>query len=111
MVIAQRIFISMNRQDIFAYGNIGEDPEIFKIYPQLLSETYRYFSFEASRFNVEPSKISSARVCMCKELGIPFVYTIACNLLLQPSALSMSKFFNFYRQALTNTVSCSLISF
>lgn len=67
------------KKDVFAYGNIGENPLEYRLFPYILSKINRYFSYKASRFSVSKSKASTARIAMWKELRIPAVYTIEAS--------------------------------
>eukprot|EP00826_Nyctotherus_ovalis_P061082 TRINITY_DN8657_c0_g1_i3.p1 TRINITY_DN8657_c0_g1~~TRINITY_DN8657_c0_g1_i3.p1 ORF type:complete len:665 (+),score=135.81 TRINITY_DN8657_c0_g1_i3:800-2794(+) len=67
------------KKDVFAYGNIGENPLGYRLFPYILSKINRYFSYKASRFSVSKSKASTARIAMWKELRIPAVYTIEAS--------------------------------
>jgi len=42
----------------------------------ILSKISKYFSFEDSRFHIEKSKESTARVALWRELGIDNVFTL-----------------------------------
>jgi len=67
------------KKDIFAYGNTGENPLEYCLFPYILSKINRYFSYKSSKFSVSKSKASTARVAMWKELRIPAVYTIEAS--------------------------------
>ena len=62
----------------FVYGcNILESPESTRLYPYILSKINPHFSFESSKFGMQPSKIRTARITLFKELErIPAVYTL-----------------------------------
>lgn len=65
---------------VFMYGNTDdENPSQYRIFPFIMSKVYPYFSFKSSRFNVHKSKLSTARVTMWKELGIPSIFTIEAS--------------------------------
>ena len=67
------------KKDVFAYGNVGENPLDYRIFPYILSRINPFFSYKSSRFSVNKSKISTARMAMWKELRIPTVYTIEAS--------------------------------
>ena len=61
------------------YGcNNKNDPSETRVYPYLLSKLSPFFSFEYSRFGVQKSKESTARVAVYKELqgAVPNVFTM-----------------------------------
>ena len=60
------------------YGcNIKSNPGECRIFPYILSKINPYFSFEYSRFGVQKSKESTARVALFKELkNVPNIYTM-----------------------------------
>jgi hypothetical protein len=52
-------------------------PQIFRIFPYMLSKLNPYFSFENSRFGIQKSKESTARIALFKALkNIPCIYTM-----------------------------------
>lgn len=54
-----------------------DDPQLCRIFPFMLSKLNPYFLFESSRFGVQKSKASTARVALFKELKTtPCVYTM-----------------------------------
>lgn len=62
------------------YGNTDEDePEAYRVFPYIMSRLNPFFSYKSSRFVVQKSKASTARITMWKELGIPGVYTIEAS--------------------------------
>lgn len=68
------------KKDVFAYGNTSsENIDEFRIYPYILSKLNPFFSYKSSRFVVQKSKASTARIAMWKELNIPTVYTIEAS--------------------------------
>lgn len=67
------------KKDVFAYGNNGEFPYDYHLFPYLLSKLNKNFAFSASRFSVSKAKASTARVAMWRELRIPAVYTIEAS--------------------------------
>ena len=66
------------KQNVFMYGcNRKDNPQICRIFPYMLSKLNPYFSFEYSRFGIQKSKLSTARVALFKELkNIPCIYTM-----------------------------------
>lgn len=67
-------------KNVFMYGNTSEEsPEQYRVFPYIMSKVCSDFSFENSRFVVQKSKMSTARVVMWKELGISSVYTIEAS--------------------------------
>lgn len=65
---------------IFAYGNTDNDsPEKYRVFPYLLSELNRHFSYKKSRFVVQKSKNSTARIVMWKEFMVPNIFTIEAS--------------------------------
>jgi hypothetical protein len=68
------------QKNVFMYGNTDEEvPEQYRLFPYIMSKVNSSFSFKASKFSVQKSKASTARVAMWKELGIPTVYTIEAS--------------------------------
>ena len=56
------------RKNVFMYGcNFPKAPEETRIFPFMLSKLCPYFCFEYSKFGVQKSKESTARVAMFKE--------------------------------------------
>ena len=67
-------------KNVFMYGNTSEDsPEQYRIFPYIMSKMCTHFSFKDSKFVVQKSKTSTARVVMWKELGISSVFTIEAS--------------------------------
>ncbi len=67
-------------KDVFMYGNTSEtNPEDYRLFPYIMSRLNSFFSFASSKFAVQKSKASTARIAMWKELGIPCVYTIEAS--------------------------------
>lgn len=65
------------RKDIFMYGcNIKQKPEECRIFPYILGKICPYFYFNYSRFGVQKSKESTARVVLFKNLRIPNIFTL-----------------------------------
>lgn len=66
------------KQNVFMYGcNRKDNPQICRIFPYMLSKLNPYFSFEYSRFGIQKSKLSTARVALFKELkSNPCIYTM-----------------------------------
>ena len=60
------------------YGcNFKENPGQCRVFPYLLSKMNPYFSFDYSRFGVQKSKESTARVALFKELkNVTCIYTM-----------------------------------
>jgi hypothetical protein len=62
------------------YGNTdSETPEEYRLFPFIMSKLCPFFSYQSSRFTVQKSKASTARITMWKELGIPSVHTIEAS--------------------------------
>ena len=51
-------------------------PEETRIFPFILGKMWPYFYFNYSRFGVQKSKESTARVVLFKALRIPNIYTL-----------------------------------
>jgi len=66
------------KQNVFMYGcNKKDNPGLCRAFPFLMSKINPYFSFDYSRFGVQKSKESTARVAMFKELRtVPCIYTM-----------------------------------
>jgi len=65
------------RKDIFMYGcNIPKKPEETRIFPYILDKLCPYFYFNYSRFGVQKSKESTARVVLFKALQCPNIFTL-----------------------------------
>lgn len=65
------------RKDIFMYGwNIQKKPEETRIFPYILGKICPFFYFGYSRFGVQKSKESTARVVLFKNLKIPNIFTL-----------------------------------
>ena len=65
------------RKDIFMYGcNIQKKPEETRIFPYILGKICPYFYFGYSKFGVQKSKESTARVVLFKNLKIPNIFTL-----------------------------------
>ena len=60
------------------YGcNNSKAPEETRVFPYLLSKINPYFSFEESRFGIQKSKESTARISLYKELRTcPNIFTM-----------------------------------
>lgn len=55
------------KKNIFMYGNnIDKEPEKTRLFPYILSKMLDYFSFPGSRFIMQRSKESTARVALFK---------------------------------------------
>ena len=65
----------------FVYGcEFDNEPELTRLYPYILSKLCPHFSFEKSRFNMETSKLKTARVSLFKELeNVPAIYTLEAS--------------------------------
>jgi hypothetical protein len=64
------------KKDIFMYGcNIPKKPEETRIFPYILGKICPFFYFNYSRFGVQKSKESTARVVLFKSLKIPSIFT------------------------------------
>lgn len=62
---------------MFACDQEGTPSEgIEKIFPHILSCTSPIFDYNACRYNIEKSKEGTARVVLCKELGILNSFTL-----------------------------------
>ena len=66
------------KPNVFMYGcDIKGSPEDTRLFPLLLSKISPLFDFGASRFGVQKSKESTARVAVFKELKtVPLIYTM-----------------------------------
>ena len=66
------------KQNVFMYGcNNIKAPEETRIFPYLLSKLSPFFSFEYSRFGIQKSKESTARISLYKELKTcPNIFTM-----------------------------------
>lgn len=66
------------KNNVFAYGCQREtQPTACVIFPYMLSKLNPYFSFKNSRFGVQKSKASTARVALFKELkSLDCIYTL-----------------------------------
>lgn len=81
-VKSNQIFVYLNSKNVFMYGNTDEEaPQDFRVFPYILSKICSYFSFTSSKFAVQKSKISTARITMWKELLISSIYTIEASFL------------------------------
>ena len=59
------------------YGNTDADnPSLYYLFPYLVSQECDLFSFKSSRFGVQKSKLSTARIALWKIINNPYVYTI-----------------------------------
>lgn len=68
------------RKNIFMYGNNNPNsPEQVRIFPFIMSKLLSYFSYEYSRFGVQKSKESTARISLWRELKIPTIYTMEAS--------------------------------
>lgn len=68
------------RKDIFMYGcSIQKKPEETRIFPYILGKICPYFYFNYSRFGVQKSKESTARVVLFKNLRIPNIFTLEAS--------------------------------
>jgi cytosolic carboxypeptidase protein 2/3 len=57
------------KQNVFMYGcDYKENPQMCRVFPYMLEKLNPYFSFASSRFGVQKSKASTARVALFKEL-------------------------------------------
>ena len=64
------------------YGNGDlEDPSQARLFPFIMSKICPSFSFKSSKFGVQKSKASTARIAIWKEIGIPNVYTMEASFL------------------------------
>lgn len=64
-------------QNIFMYGNTDADnPSLYYLFPYIVSQECDLFSFKSSRFGVQKSKLSTARIALWKIINNPYVYTI-----------------------------------
>ena len=66
------------KHNIFMYGcHNPKVPEETRIFPYLLSKISKYFSFDSSRFGVQKSKESTARIALYKDLqNVPNIFTM-----------------------------------
>jgi hypothetical protein len=53
---------------------------LIRLIPMLLSQRNSFFSYKLSRFRIEKSKESTARVVMYKEFGIANSYTLETSM-------------------------------
>ena len=68
------------KQNIFMYGNTDDEkPEEYCIFPYIVSQLCDFFSFKDSRFGVQKSKLSTARIALWKLVNIPNVFTIEAS--------------------------------
>jgi hypothetical protein len=64
-------------KNIFMYGNIDDSsPADYYLFPYIVSQECELFSFKESRFGVQKSKASTARIALWKIVNCPYVYTI-----------------------------------
>ncbi|KAI8812182.1 hypothetical protein BJ742DRAFT_84849 [Cladochytrium replicatum] len=67
------------RKNVFVFG-VENGPGIHegleKVFPQLMSEVCPVFDLGRSKYNVERSKEATARVVLCRELGVLSSYTL-----------------------------------
>ena len=63
------------------YGNnMEKEPEQTRLFPYILSKMLDYFSFPGSRFKMQRSKESTARVALFKELkNNPNIFTMEAS--------------------------------
>ena len=67
-------------KNAFMYGNADDsNPVLYKIFPYIMSNINPHFLFSSSRFSVQRSKASTARIVMWKEFNICSVYTIEAS--------------------------------
>ena len=65
------------RKNVFMYGcNFPKAPEETRLFPYMLSKICPYFYFNYSKFGVQKSKDSTARVALFKDLKIPNIFTM-----------------------------------
>lgn len=68
------------RKNIFMYGNNNQSaPEQVRLFPFIMSKLLSYFSYDFSRFVVQRSKESTARVALWRELKLSAVYTMEAS--------------------------------
>lgn len=70
------------KKNVFMYGNSSNNPfeaTVSRLFPYILSKLCDFFSFESSRFSMNKSKESTARIAMFKELKIPSIYTLEAS--------------------------------
>jgi len=54
-------------KNVFVYGNTDSNiPNMYKIFPFILSKIWPFFSFKSSKFSVQKSKYATARVTFWK---------------------------------------------
>jgi len=69
-------------KDVFMYGNTSEaNPNEYRVFPYLMGKICDYFSYKSSKFAVQKSKASTARITMWKELDVPYIYTLESSFL------------------------------
>ncbi len=70
------------KKNIFVYGcNDPVSPAETRLFPMILGKMCPFFAFGASRFGVQRSKESTARVTLYKELSSPNVFTLEASFL------------------------------
>jgi cytosolic carboxypeptidase protein 2/3 len=68
------------RMNMFMYGcSVPGNPEISRQFPLILSKLSPTFSYKSCSFHMQPSKDSTLRISMFKELEIPSVYTLEAS--------------------------------
>ena len=67
-------------KNVFMYGcSDKEKPEETRMFPYIMNKLCPFFSFKCSKFGVQKSKESTARITMWRELKIPCVYTMEAS--------------------------------
>jgi hypothetical protein len=69
------------RKNVFMYGNTDSScPEATRVFPYLMSKVAKpHFSYDYSRFKVQRSKESTARIAMWRELRVPNIFTMEAS--------------------------------
>jgi len=63
------------KKNIFIYGCNVDNKHKERVFPLILSQKYKGFSYEDCSFKVQKSREGTGRVIVCKELGIINSYT------------------------------------
>jgi hypothetical protein len=76
-------FVITCRSNIFMYGNsVVNELDALKqsrMFPYVMSKLCSFFSYDSSRYVVQKSKESTARVTLWRELKNPHVYTLEAS--------------------------------
>jgi len=78
--VRSKFYRDEGSKGVFLYGNAGEEnQEKYWLFPYIMAKTCPFFSYKASKLEVNKNKNSTARVVMWKKLNIPSVYTIEAS--------------------------------